>query len=130
MHLFTAINGFFGGSRNVGHTFAPCDLNLLTRRCCAAFNDIYVADEIGHINGVWRLINPCGGIDLNHAPFIHDGDSAGNCHCFFLVMGHNHKCCACFFLNIHQFKLGILTQFFVQRAKWFIQQQQLWRLGQ
>nr|WP_246195239.1 hypothetical protein [Paracoccus litorisediminis] len=40
-------------------------------------------------------------------------------------MGHDDKSSPDAFLNIHQFALGILMQFFVQRGQRFIQKQQL-----
>ena len=94
------------------------------------FDDIHVADEVGDINGVWRFIDRGGSGDLDDASFVHDCDPGGDSHRFFLIMGHDDKGGARFFLNIHQFKLRFFAQFLVESAQGLVQQEEFGGAGE
>ena len=89
-----------------------------------------VANEIRHKTAVGKFIDFFGSSDLQHLAVAHDRDARGHGHSLLLVMRHHYAGHAHRFDDVHQLKLGLLAEFFVQRAQWFIQQKQLRLFGQ
>ncbi|MNT39323.1 hypothetical protein D3C72_1755560 [compost metagenome] len=61
---------------------------------------------------------------------MHDRDTLGHGHGLFLIVGHHHAGYADALDDLHQLQLHLRTQFFIQCAHRFVEQQQLRALGQ
>ena len=95
-----------------------------------AIEQIHVAHKVRHETAVRVLVNVIGRAHLQQTAFAHHCNSVGHGHGFVLVMrdhdtGHTHL-----LDDVDQLDLGLLAQFFVQRAQGFIEHQQLRALGQ
>ena len=101
-----------------------CELAIVVIANCAC-QQIGRADKVRNKAIVGKFVNFGWGADLNKLSFVHHCDPRGKSHGFFLVMGHNDKGDTHFILNVHQLKLGLFSQLFVQGTKGLIQQEKL-----
>ena len=95
-----------------------------------AFKDVGFADELGGEAAVGVVVDVAGGVHLLQLAVGHNRHAGGHGHGFFLVVRYHDAGYAHFFQRVHQFELGLLAQFFVERAQRFVQKQQFGAFGQ
>ena len=94
-----------------------------------AFKDVYRANKFGAIAGSRMLVDLFRFANLDKFPTIHNGDAPRHGHRLFLIVSNHHAGHTDALQNIHHFKLHPVTQFFIQRAHRFVEQQKFWALG-
>ena len=85
-----------------------------------AFEDVGFADEFGSEAAVGVVVHIGGRAHLLQFAVRHNRHAACHGHGFFLVVRYHNAGYAHFFQRVYQFKLGLLAQFFVQRAQGFV----------
>ena len=91
---------------------------------------VNVANEVRHEHAIGCLVNLTGTSNLQELTLLHDRDAVGHDHGLFLVVRHHDTGYADLLDDVDQLKLRLLTQFAVQGAQRFVEQQQFGALGQ
>ena len=78
-----------------------------------AFKNIGFADKFGGEAAVGIVVHIGGCAHLLQFAVRHNRYAAGHGHGFFLVVRYHNAGYAYFFQRVHQFKLGLLAQFFI-----------------
>ena len=88
-----------------------------------AAKNIGLADKFGGKAAVGVVVHIAGRTDLLQLTVRHNGDAGRHRHRLFLVVRDHDAGYADLFQRVDQFELGLLAQFFVQRAERFVKQQ-------
>ena len=89
-----------------------------------AFEHVNRADKFGAVAGGRVFINLFRFANLHKLTAVHNGDTSGHGHGFFLIVGDHNAGHANALQNVHHFQLHTVTQFLIQRTHRLIKQQE------
>ena len=95
-----------------------------------SLKNVYRTDKLGAVARSRMLVDLFRFADLDKFSTIHDRNTTRHRHGFFLIVRHHHAGHTDAFQDIHYLQLHAVSEFFIQRPHWFIQQQQFWTFCQ